>query len=411
MRVLLVSQHFWPETFRINDVAQSLRAQGCEVTVLTGKPNYPEGRIFPGYERAGVQREEHEGLEIVRVPLRPRGEGGARRLVLNYLSFIASVCWHGSRALRGRPFDVVFVYGTSPILQAIGAVLLRRLKGAALVTWVQDLWPQSLEATGYVRNPRALAAVARAVRWIYARCDLLLVQSPSFVAPVKALAGATPVAVHLNPGEAPTATDGELPPALAALPWGRGFNIVFAGNLGQAQGLDTVLEAAALTGSASGIRWILVGSGARSEWLAEQVRTRGLSQVLLPGRFAASVMPALLARADALLVSLVPGEAMSQTIPSKVQSYLCAGRPILASVDGEGARVVREAGAGLDTPAGDARALAEAARSLAALDARSLHRMGESGREYHRRHFDPAQLARDLMEHFERAREARRGKQ
>lgn len=398
MKVLLLSQHFWPESFRINEVAQSLVEQGCEVTVLTGKPNYPEGRLFPGYRIGGLQRERHEGYEIVRVPLWPRGQGGARKLVLNYLSFLLCASVLGPWALRGRRFDVIFVYGTSPILQAIAAIVLKRVKRAALVTWVQDLWPDSLQITGFVKNPRVLAAVAVVVRWIYRRTDLLLVQSEAFVAPVRRMAGGTPVAVHHNPGDrALPATAG------AALQLRPGFNIVFAGNLGTVQALDTVLDAAALLGPHSPIRWVLVGSGARAAWLAEQVAARGLSQVDLPGRFEPAQMPAIFAQADALLVSLIGGEAMSQTIPSKIQAYLAAGRPLLASMDGEGARVVRESGAGLSSPAQDAAALAAAAQQLAGLSAPDREAMGLAGQRYFDEHFEPAKLARQLCAHFQRA--------
>ncbi|MGM9516494.1 glycosyltransferase family 4 protein [Roseateles sp. DB2] len=410
MKVLVLSQHFWPESFRINEVAQSLVEQGCEVTVLTGKPNYPEGRLYPGYRVGGVQTERHEGYEIVRVPLCPRGSGGAFRLVLNYLSFIFSTALLGPWALRGRRFDLIFVYGTSPILQAIGAIVLKWIKGAALVTWVQDQWPQSLEVTGFVRNRSALAAVAVVVRWIYRRCDLLLVQSQAFLAPVSRMAGSTPVAVHLNPGDREQPQPAPLPPVLAALPWGQVFHIVFAGNLGTAQALDCVLDAAELVGKEVGVRWVLVGSGARSAWLREQVHARSLDQVLLPGRFDPVCMPALFERADALLVSLNRGEALAQTVPSKIQAYLAAGRPILASLDGEGARVLAEAGAGLSAPAEDAQGLADAVRALLQRSPAERAEMGEAGRRYYRAHFDPAQLARDLVGHFERACALLRGK-
>lgn len=406
MRVLLLSQHFWPESFRINEVAQSLLEQGCEVTVLTGKPNYPEGRIFDGYRAGGVQAEAWQGMEIVRVPLVPRGGGGAWRLVLNYLSFIASASVFGARALRGRRFDVVFVYASSPILQVIAAIVLRRLKRAALVTWVQDLWPDSLAITGYVRSPRLLAAVGHVVRWIYRHCDLLLVQSHGFAEAVRPMAGGTPVAYHPNPAERTAAGDGN-----AVLRLKPGFNIVFAGNLGTVQALETVLDAAELLGADSGIRWWLIGSGARSDWLVEQVRLRGLVNVELPGRFEPRQMPAIYAQADALLVSLHAGEALARTIPSKVQTCLSAGRPILAALSGEGAEVVRRAGAGLCCAPGDAQALAEAASALRDADAGERDRMAAAGLRCAAEHFAPATLAERLVTHFRRAIEGRHRRQ
>lgn len=405
MKVLLLSQHFWPESFRINEVAQSLVEQGCEVTVLTGKPNYPEGRLFPGYRVGGIQSERHEGYEIVRVPLLPRGTGGAKKLVLNYLSFLFCASVLGPWALRGRRFDAIFVYGTSPILQAIAAIVLKWIKGAALVVWVQDLWPDSLQITGFVKNPRLLGAVATVVRWIYRRSDLLLVQSPAFVAPVEAMAGGTPVRVHENPGDRASSQ----PRVPTSLELDRtNFNIVFAGNLGTVQSLDCVLDAAERLGVDSGVRWVLVGSGARDAWLAEQVRSRGLTQVQLAGRLPPEQMPAVFEQADALLVSLTGGPALKLTVPSKIQAYLAAGRPILASMDGEGARVVQAAGAGLASAAEDAAGLAAAALALQAMTPAQRQGMGEAGRRYYAEHYEPERLARALVGHFERAVAARR---
>jgi len=405
MKVLLLSQHFWPESFRINEVARSLVEQGCEVTVLTGKPNYPEGQLFPGYRAGGIQRERREGYDIVRVPLLPRGVGGAKRLVLNYLSFLFCASFMGPWALRGRRFDAIFVYGTSPILQAIAAIVMKWLKGAALVVWVQDLWPDSLQITGFVKNPRLLSAVATVVRWIYRRSDLLLVQSPAFVAPVQAMASGTPVLVHENPGDR-ASSEPRVPTSLQLD--ANEFNIVFAGNLGTVQSLDCVLDAAERLGVSSGVRWVLVGSGARDAWLAQQVAHRGLAQVTLAGRLPPEQMPAVFAQADALLVSLIGGPALSRTVPSKIQAYLAAGKAILASMDGEGARVVQAAGAGLASAAQDADALAAAALALQAMSPEQRQGMGEAGRRYYAEHYEPDRLAKALVGHFERAVAARR---
>lgn len=395
MKVLIVSQHFWPESFRINEVAAALVAQGAELTVLTGQPNYPEGRVFSGYRASAWGRERHaDGYELVRVPLCPRGPGGARRLVMNYLSFIAAAGLVGPWLLRGRRFDAVFVYATSPILQALPALFIGWLKRAPVVTWVQDLWPASLQITGYVNNPRVLAAVAAVTRFIYRRNDRLLVQSAAFVDEVQAMAGGTPVAVLENPGERDLPLQ-PLPEALQ-LPAGP-FNLVFAGNLGTVQSLETVLDAAEQAGD--GLCWWLVGSGARSAWLAEQVQARGLAgRVRLPGRFDAALMPALFARADALLVTLNRAPALARVVPSKIQAYLAAGRPILASLDGEGARVLREADAGWAVPAEDAAQLAAAARRLAQLPKPERERLGANGRRYFEQHYDLDAAARRLLD-------------
>ena len=399
MKILIFSQHFWPESFRINSVAQALSAAGHEIDVLTGQPNYPLGQTFDGYRAAASGVENFGAVTVHRVPLIPRGRGSAIRLFGNYLSFIVSAVVVGTWRLRGRRFDVVFVYASSPLLQAMAAVVLARVKRAPLVVWVQDLWPQSLQSTGYVKNEMMLKAVTAVVSWIYARSDLLLIQSKAFEAPVHALAPpATPIRYHPNPGEP------ELPPHHSggneayALP--AGFSIVFAGNMGTVQALDTVLSAAEQTRDLSDLQWILIGSGQRSEWLAEQVRARNLTHVHLPGRFPAEAMPAILAQASALLVSLVPEPSLALTVPSKVQTYLAAGKPIVASLDGEGARVVEEATAGLTAPAGDAPALAAAIRALHAMPQAVRDQMGANGRRFYAENFAPERLTAALIDHF-----------
>lgn len=400
MKILVLSQYFSPESFRINEVVHSLRLEACDVTVLTGQPNYPHGKVFDGYRAASFGAKQHEdGYSIYRVPLVPRGRGGGLRLIINYLSFVINASLLGPWLLRRQHFDVIFVYAPSPIVQAIPAVWLAFLKRAKLVTWVQDLWPQSLEATGFVRNRRVLDMVAVLVRWIYRHCDLLLVQSQAFVRPVQSMADKTPVKYHPNPGElAFTQTQSLAPPALVLE---QGFNVVFAGNLGTVQALGTLLDAAELLRPNADVRMVLVGSGSRSEWLQQEVARRQLGNVQLPGRFVSEAMPGILAQASALLVSLVCSPIMGQTVPSKLQAYLAAGRPIIASLDGEGARVVEESGAGLACRAEDAAALAQAILKLQAMPEVELNRMGESGKRYYQQHFEPTMLAKRLMQHFE----------
>jgi glycosyltransferase involved in cell wall biosynthesis len=211
------------------------------------------------------------------------------------------------------------------------------------------------------------------------------------------MAGATPVEIHPNPGEVAFQRVPEGPPALMLQP---GFNVVFAGNLGTVQSLETVIAAAELLKPFPDVRLVLIGSGSRSEWLQRAVSERKLHNVQLPGRYAPQEMPAILAQASALLISLSRGEILGQTVPSKMQAYLASGRPIIASLDGEGRRVLDEAGAGVGCPAEDAAALADAVLRLRGAAPEELQRMGEAGRRYYQQHFDPASLAQQLVRRF-----------
>ncbi len=400
MRILIVTQYFWPEAFRITELVRSLRAAGCTVTILTGQPNYPEGVIFRGYSALSIREQLHgEGFTIYRVPLVPRGNASAMRLIANYASFAIAAAMFGPWLLRGKRFDVVLVYAPSPILQALPAIFIARLKKARLVTWVQDLWPQSLESTGFIRNSTVLRVVRSLVRWIYHRNDLLLGQSRSFVKSIRELAGEVPVEYFPNPGEGSFGLpSGSGEPTLQL---DAGFNVVFAGNLGSVQALEMVLDSAELLRNKPEIRFVLVGSGSRSAWLNAEASRRGLTNIQLPGRYAAEEMPPILAQASALLVSLKRSPTMSQTIPAKVQAYLAAGRPIIAALDGEGAEVILQAEAGLAVPAEDAVALAEAVMKLWTASDEERARMGEAGRSFYQRHFAPDILARQLVERFQ----------
>ncbi len=410
MHVLLVTQYFWPENFPINDLARQLNQQSVTVTVLSGKPNYPSGQVFAGYRALGCEREQFENISIYRVPIVPRGQKSRMGLALNYLSFIASAGLLGRRVLRGAaPFDVVFVYAPSPLLQALAAVRLARLYKLPLVVWVQDLWPESLSATGHVKNSWLLGLVARSVKRIYRATDRILVQSRAFVAPVAALTD-QPGKIYYYPNlyqpqkySPPSQNARDLAQRL-----NEHFNVLFAGNLGTAQALDTVLEAAQKLQPHAHVRLVLVGSGSMDPWLADQCAQKNLHNVVLPGRFDASDMPTLFGAASALLVSLRADPAFALTIPSKIQAYLAAGRPIIASLDGEGARIVDESGSGFCCAAGNAELLAEAILRMTNTPLAEREAMGQRGQQYFHKHFEPAQLVEQLKMHFNDVISARR---
>lgn len=378
MKILVVTQYFWPENFRINDLVTELVRRGHEVTVLTGRPNYPGGTVFPEFRADAGKFSSYVGAEIVRVGMLPRGRGGLR-LVLNYLSFALSASLLGPIKLRGRKIDAIFVFEPSPITVGLPAIMLKWLKRAPIAFWVLDLWPQSLSAVGAVRSPMVLALVDRLVRFIYARCDRILAQSRRFI-DVIGRQVADPGRVVYFPSwaePAPPLDDTEPAPELplrADL-----FTIVFTGNVGEAQDFPSVLEAAERLRDRA-VRWVIVGDGRKSDWLAAEVARRGLGeQVQLLGRFPLERMPSFFRHADALLVSLRSEPIFALTIPGKVQSYLAAGIPILAMLDGEGADVVMTSGAGLAVPASDSAALAQAVERMMAMTADERAEMGRNG--------------------------------
>lgn len=401
LKILLVSQYFWPENFVINDLVRKLVDNGHELTVLTGKPNYPVGKIFTGYSSHGVQRELfHDHIDVFRVPLFPRGGGGPFRLFLNYLSFVISGVLLSPALLRGRKFDLVLVFAPSPITSAIPAIPLKWLSKAHLAVWVQDLWPDSLSATGFIRNKVVLRMVGWIVRGIYMCADTLLVQSKAFKVPVSRYVRKDKVFYYpnsyLDAPPQPAVCD-QLPAELVAL-LEKNFCLVFAGNLGTAQSVETLVSAAERVKHLAGCKLVLVGSGSMVEWIEEQRVVRGLDNLVLAGSFPSSVMPHVFSRTAGLLVTLKREEIFAYTIPSKVQAYLAAGRPIIAALDGEGSRVIEEAEAGLTCDAEDSAGLANCIEQLFFMPADARKKFGQSGREYFLANFEMTRQSERLVE-------------
>lgn len=319
-------------------------------------------------------------------------------MVLNYLSFVFAGLVFFPWMLRKREFDAILVFAPSPITQAIPAIPIKWLKRAQLALWIQDLWPESLAATGFVKSPYLLKMVGWMVRGIYAGCDRLLVQSHAFVDSVARYAPRKKITYYPNSVDAQTfnaevEVDEQLSQVLKAH-----FCVVFAGNLGTAQALETLVEAAKQLRDEPDIRLVLVGSGSRLEWLREQKQVHSLDNLILPGRFPAVAMPAVFAQSSALLVSLNNESIFAQTIPSKVQSYLASGKPIIASLNGEGARVVQEARAGLTSPAEEVAPLVANIRKMYSLGGAQREEMGRCGRSYFAAHFEMGQQVRSLVE-------------
>ncbi|MCK4503515.1 MAG: glycosyltransferase family 4 protein, partial [Desulfuromonadales bacterium] len=314
--------------------------------------------------------------------------GGGIRLALNYLSFALCASILAPFVCRER-YDIIFVYEPSPITVGLPALVLKKIKSTPVFFWIQDLWPESLSATGAISNERVLKLVGGLVRFIYNGCDRLLIQSPAF-APLIEKQGVHPDKIIYFPNSVEKTYK---PAALQAndnehiLP--KGFRIVFAGNIGMAQDFETILSAAEKTIEYPEIQWIILGDGRKAEWVREQVALRGLKDnVHLLGRYPLEAMNGYFAQADAMLVTLKKDPIFSTTIPSKIQSYMACGKPIIAGLDGEGGRLVVDSGAGLASPAEDANALAQSVLLLHRMSQERRDEMGRRGRAYCEANFE-----------------------
>lgn len=401
MKILIFNQYFWPESFRINEIACALKSRGYEVEVMTGKPNYPEGKFFSGYCAWGIRKECWRGIPIYRVPTFARGNKSTIKLALNYFSYIISGLIFAPWLLRKEKYDVIFVYGVSPIFQAIPASFLGWLKGVPVVLWVQDLWPQSAEATGHVKSPSLLKLLEKFVRFTYTHTDLLLVQSEAFIEPVSKLAPNVPIAYYPNSVEKEFySPEAITTPHVASLK--SGFAVLFAGNVGAAQGMETIVATAEKLLTHSAINIVILGSGSKSEWVAKQIVEKKLTNLHLEGRFPVETMPTLMRQASALLVTLKDQPIFELTVPNKIQAYLAVGKPIVACLNGEGARIIAEANAGVAVRAEDSDGLADAIIKLYQEPEHELEQMGVNGRAYFKQHFDEEMLTTKLIKHFKK---------
>ena len=388
MRILIVSQYFFPEEFRINDLAKELVSRGHRVSVLTGKPNYPKGEYYDGYSFKGVTKEDYYGAEVIRVPLRKRGDGGAINLVLNYLSYV----YFAKKYIRRNKlvFDAILCYEISPITQAYPALYCKKKYGGKVLLWVQDLWPESVTAAGGVTNKLALSVLGRMVKHIYAGCDKLLIQSEAFRESILSKGDFASKIVYV-PNWAEdlflTRQMNDRDSVAAMMP--EGFRVMFAGNVGAAQDIDSIILAAQETKHIPEIKWVIVGDGRMKESAEKKARDLNLKEsVFFLGRHPVDQMPTFFSFADAMIVSLKDDYIFSLTIPSKVQPYMASGKPIAAMLNGEGGRIIEESGCGMSASSGDYRKLAENVIKFYQMSKEERELMGQKGQDYYLRHFD-----------------------
>ncbi|MBN1876307.1 MAG: glycosyltransferase family 4 protein [Anaerolineae bacterium] len=379
MKVLILSQWYPPEPAHlIQELAQQLQQLGHQVQVLTGFPNYPSGQIAKGYHLQLWLREQLEGVEVIRTWLYPNHSSSKLKRILNYLSYAFSAALLGP-LLAKRP-DVIFVYHP-PLTIALPAWILSCLWHIPFVYQVQDMWPETLEATGMLTNQRILEWVARFAQWVYAKAAAIFVISPGFRINLIAK-GVSPEKIHVvsNWVDVGAFSPQDANPELASeLDLSGKFNIMFAGNMGEAQGLDTVLEAAETLQDLADLQFVLVGDGIALPRLQKQVAEHRLSNVCFLGRYPEASMPELYALADVLLVHLKDEPLFKITIPHKIFTYMASGKPILAAVAGDAADVVRDVGAGLVCASQDAAGLASAVREFYNLPAAERASMGMRG--------------------------------
>jgi glycosyltransferase involved in cell wall biosynthesis len=394
MKILLVSQYFYPENFKINDLVYSLKKRGHEITVLTGKPNYPKGNFFDGYSWNSPDFETINDIPVYRANLVSRANGSAFRLFLNYFSF-ALMASLKLKKIKGS-FDAIFVYQTSPVTVGIPAVFAKKIFKAPIYFWVQDLWPESLKAAGGIKNIFILSFFNSLTKWIYKHSRKVLISSNGFREYI------------LNQGVLndkiifyPNPTEEFYKPLKEVKEYKEFFqndffNIVFAGNIGEAQSFKTIIEAINKIRELP-VKVIVLGEGRYKVTALRLIKEKYLeSHFNFIGSFPPTEMPKFFSHASALLVSLKKNKIFSLTIPAKIQSYLACGKPIIASIDGIGAKIITDAKCGVISPAENPLFLSERIKELMTLDKSKLHEIGINAKSYYKKEFDREYLLKRL---------------
>ncbi len=397
-RILVVTQHYWPENFRITDICNGFVDSGIEVDVLCGLPNYPKGEWFDGYNFKGPRFEMHEGVNIYRCGEIRRKNNTNARIFFNYLSYPIFALFNLHR-LRKFKYNAVFCYNTSPVIMMFPAVVYSKFKKVPLTTYVLDLWPDNLYTTLDIQN-KFLRSVAKNVsHWFYRRCGKLISMSESMLKKVEGISPKSQHAVIPQHCEdlyfqKPTSLD-------IKKKFDDKFNVLFAGNISPAQNLNMLLGCAKIFKeiNISNIRFIIVGDGMSRKQLEQDINSAHLNDYFeFLGQHPADEMPNYFAAADVLFMAYSELEALEIAIPAKLASYFAAGKPCVVSISGEGAQAVIKANAGLVSAPGDVSALCENILSMAQMNSTTLQKMGESAQIYCKQNFKRDMILNRLKE-------------
>lgn len=398
-KILVVTQHFWPENFRINDIVEGFLQDGIAVDVLCGLPNYPKGEWFPGYSAAGPFEEEWHGACLYRCKEVPRRGNTSVNIFLNYVSWP----WYAAHALHRLPggYDAVFCFNTSPVLMCWPAIRYAKKNHIPFTNYVLDIWPENLYSVLNVKN-KALRAIAQGVSdALYKKADRLIAMSEPLQQRLCQRTGMPPQKIAVIPQYCEDFYAVPQPDAALQAQFGGRFNLVFTGTFTPAQSLETVITAVqdAHSRGADMLHLLLVGDGMSRAALEAKVKElHAEDAVTFYGSVPATDIPKFTALADALIVCLSDSPDLGLTVPAKVASYMAAGKPVLASMDGAGNAAVAAAG-GLSSPACDAAALADNLLALTRMDAAQRAAMGQSAKEYYLAHYRRSELLRKLK-HF-----------
>ncbi|MGR3268969.1 glycosyltransferase family 4 protein [Vibrio vulnificus] len=389
LKLLVVSQYFWPEQFLINELVDSLSSEGHEVEVLTAEPNYPSGEIYSDYVTNKDKYKKFGDVKVHRCKILPRGKSKIG-LIGNYLSFMFSSTYYVKKHFRKSNFDAILFFQLSPVFSGLPAIVCKNQLGIPLATWVQDLWPESLTATGQVKNRIIIEKIRSFVKYVYRNSDSIYIQSEWFREKIQSeIEPESYSKIKYLPNWSNKCFEcSEIVNIDFYSKVDNVFDFVFAGNVGEAQDIDNIIKAVSLVESDKKFRVVIIGDGNAKNRAESLVHDMNLSdRFKFISRKDIKFMPAVFNRSDALLVSLRNEEIFNMTIPSKVQAYLASGKPILASLSGAGAEIISESQCGIVSSPGNAEELSVAMQKMMNLSSADLFAMSSNGKSYYKDHF------------------------
>lgn len=393
--ILVITQYFYPEEFRINDMCAEWVKRGYEVTVITGYPNYPQGEYYDGYGWFKHQKQIWRGVKIIRLPLMARKQGSVR-LALNYLSFVVSgFIWAHTTKIKA---DYVFTFEVSPMTQALLGVWYSKRRKIPNYLYVQDLWPENVEIVTGIHSPLVLKPIGKMVDFIYKRCDVIFATSPSFVKEIQKRVKKNKDKVKYLPQYAEEFYKPVERKPVPEIPDDDSFKIIFTGNIGKAQGLDILPKAARLLKGKENVKFVIVGDGRDKDNFLKQISDNDVQDMfIMIDRQPPKRIPELLAACDAAFISFMPDPLFEKTIPAKLQSYMACGMPIIASANGETKRIIEEAECGVCVELGNEEMLSNAIAEIKKADSDLT---GRKSRTYFENHFDKKMIMTSLEKYF-----------
>lgn len=398
--ILVISQYFFPEQFRINDICEEWVKRGYKVTVVTGIPNYPQGKFYDGFGIFKKNKQTYRGIEIIRLPIVPRGNNSLM-LALNYASFVASgFFWQLFTKLKP---DNVFIFEVSPMTQALPGVWLSKKRKIPCYIYVQDLWPENVEIITGIKNKTIINAIGKMVDYIYKNSTGIFTTSRSFVEAIISR-GVEKEKVNYWPQYAEDFYVPVEKQDIEEIPNIDNLNITFTGNIGQAQGLDILVEAAKILKEdyqVGNVTFNIVGDGRYKEKLKQNITENGVTGMFhFVGKQNPEKIPDILASSDVAFLSLIKDPLFSKTIPAKLQSYMACGKPILAAADGETSTIILESECGICVPSGDAYALAQGILEYLEMPSEKIARIGTKARSYYDNNFNKSLLLNEMDKTF-----------